>query len=368
MSESRAPARMRHSWEARCRMVRLMLDGVAPADAARVCGASRATAYRLLARFAAGGWDALRDRPPIAKHCPWRLSIAAEQQILELRARTGWGPAWLAALLGRPPSTIWRVLKRGGVSRRAAQPRPDAQRYEYAEPGGLIHLDIKRLGRFWQPGKRVLGTDVGNRSRHAGWQYLHVMIDDHSRLAHAIVLPTVSPRLPTSAPRAPRLACRARHPRRARAHRQRQRLSLLRLCRSDQKRRTQAPANTTTTPSDERQGRGPDRHLATRMGLRPHLALKRRPRTRTTWLSPLVQHTPTPRIPQRPTHQPNLTSSGVLQLAAPCAPRWGRAHAARAHEVSTCCWGRARSGCTASATSSRPGTAPSRPRRRPSRR
>jgi transposase InsO family protein len=193
MSESRAPARMRHSWEARCRMVRLMLDGVAPVDAARFCGASRATAYRLLARFSAGGWDALRDRPPIAKHCPWRLSVAAEQQILELRARTGWGPARLAALLGRPPSTVWRVLKRGGVSRRATQPRPDARRYEYAQPGGLIHLDIKRLGRFWQPGKRVLGSDVGNLSRRAGWQYLHVMIDDHSRLAHAVVLPTESP-------------------------------------------------------------------------------------------------------------------------------------------------------------------------------
>jgi transposase len=208
MCESRAPARMRHSWEARCRMVRLMLDGVAPVDAARICGASRATAYRLLARFSAGGWDALRDRPPIAKHCPWRLSVAAEQQILELRARTGWGPARLAALLGRPPSTIWRVLKRGGVSRRVAQPRPDACRYEYAEPGGLIHLDIKRLGRFWQPGKRVLGAEVGNRSRYAGWQYLHVMIDDHSRLAppsccRQRVPPTADERSTSTSPGSP---------------------------------------------------------------------------------------------------------------------------------------------------------------------
>jgi transposase InsO family protein len=181
---------MRHSWEARCRLVRLMLDGIAPCEAAQICGASRATAYRLLARHAAGGWGALRDRPPIAKHCPRRLSVEAERQIIELRARTGWGPARLAAMLGRPPSTVWRVLKRAGVSRRAAQPRPDVHRYEYAAPGELIHLDIKRLGRFWQPGKRVLGHQVGNLSRHAGWHYLHVMIDDHSRLAHAVVLPT----------------------------------------------------------------------------------------------------------------------------------------------------------------------------------
>ena len=58
MIESRAPRRMRHSWEARCRLVRLMLDGVSPSWAAIVCGASRATAYRALARYRAGGWEA----------------------------------------------------------------------------------------------------------------------------------------------------------------------------------------------------------------------------------------------------------------------------------------------------------------------
>jgi transposase len=190
MSESRAPARMRHSWEARCRLVRLILDGVAPADAARICGASRATAYRLLARHAAGGWAALRDRPPIATHCPRRLSPEAEAQIVELRLRTGWGPARLSVVLGRPASTVWRVLKRAGVSRRATQPRPDANRYEYAEAGQLIHLDIKRLGCFWQPGKRALGSEVGQLNRRAGWHYVHVMVDDHSRIAHAVVLPS----------------------------------------------------------------------------------------------------------------------------------------------------------------------------------
>jgi transposase len=194
MSESRAPARMRHSWEARCRLVRLMLDGVAPSDAARLCGASRATAYRLLARHAAGGWAALRDRPPVAKHCPRRLSPEAEAQIVELRRRTGWGPARLSAVLGRPSSTVWRVLKRAGVSRRAAQPRPDVRRYEYDRPGELIHLDIKRFGRFWQPGKQALGVEVGTRNPNAGWQYLHVMVDDHSRIAHAVLLPTEGPR------------------------------------------------------------------------------------------------------------------------------------------------------------------------------
>jgi transposase InsO family protein len=178
---------MRYSWETRCAMVQAMLDGASPAQAAARFGASRATAYRLLAAFRGGGWEALRDRPPIARHCPHRLSAAAEAQIVELRARTGWGPKRLSALLGWPASTIWRVLQRRGCSRRAAAARPQLVRYEHAAPGDLVHLDTKKLGRFWQPGKRALGDGV-QRNRQAGWQHLHLAIDDHSRLAHAVIL------------------------------------------------------------------------------------------------------------------------------------------------------------------------------------
>ena len=189
MFESNAPRRMRHSWEARCRLVGLMLTGVSPAQAAAVCGASRATAYRVLGRYRAGGWEALRDRAPIARSHPARLSREAEQQIIELRRRTGWGPKRLAGVLGWPAATIWRVLRRHGISRRAAAPRPPANRYEYAAPGELVHLDIKRLARFWQVGKRALGDGV-RRSRNAGWQYLHLAVDDHSRYAVAQLRPT----------------------------------------------------------------------------------------------------------------------------------------------------------------------------------
>ena len=145
---------------------------------------SRATAYRLLRRYQEGGWEALRDRPPVARHCPHRLSPEAEAQIVELRRRTGWGPRSLSAALGRPPSTIWRVLVRHGCSRQARMPRPAANRYEYAAPGELVHLDIKKLARFWHVGKRVLQDGV-RRSGGAGWSYAHVAVDDHSR--HAIV-------------------------------------------------------------------------------------------------------------------------------------------------------------------------------------
>jgi|SRR4051812_9112057 len=190
MFESRAPRRMRHSWEARCRLVQLVLEGVPPAQAAVVCGASRATAYRLCARYRVGGWEALRDRAPIAKSHPARLSAEAELQIIELRRATGWGPKRLAAVMGWPAATIWRVLRRHGLSRRARAPRLPANRYEYAAPGELVHFDIKRLGRFWQVGKRALGDQVGNRSKRAGWQYLHLAIDDHSRYAVAQLRPT----------------------------------------------------------------------------------------------------------------------------------------------------------------------------------
>ncbi|HEY2868228.1 MAG TPA: helix-turn-helix domain-containing protein, partial [Gaiellales bacterium] len=151
------PVRLRHSWEARCRLVCLVLSGFSPQAASKACGMSRATAYRLLKRYHEGGWEGLRDRPPVAKRCPHRLSPEAEAQIVALRRQTGWGRRGLAAALGWPPSTIWRVLRRHGVSRAERQPRPPANRYEHAAPGELVHLDAKKLGRFWQIGKHVLG-------------------------------------------------------------------------------------------------------------------------------------------------------------------------------------------------------------------
>jgi len=184
MMEGRRPLRLRHSWEARCRLVGLVLSGLSPQAASRACGMSRSTAYRLLGRYREQGWEGLRDLPPIAKHHPHRLSPQVEEQIVELRRRTGWGPRALSAALGRPPSTIWRVLRRYGCSRAERAPRPAANRYEYAAVGELVHLDIKQLGRFWHVGKRVLDDGV-KRNRHAGWSYAHVAVDDHSR--HATV-------------------------------------------------------------------------------------------------------------------------------------------------------------------------------------
>jgi transposase InsO family protein len=87
---------------------------------------------------------------------------------------------------------VWKVLRRYGVSRLRRPLRGPVVRYERSRPGELVHVDIKRLGRFWSVGKAILGDGV-NRSRRAGWQYLHLAIDDHSRLAYAELLPSESP-------------------------------------------------------------------------------------------------------------------------------------------------------------------------------
>jgi transposase InsO family protein len=174
---------MRFSFESRCRIVRLIEEGASPQAAAAACGASRATAYRLWSRFREGGWAALADRPSTPKRQPRRLPSAAEQEILAARAYLKAGPVVVAAAVGRPPSTVGKVLRRAGCSRLPRPRRDPRVRYERERPGELLHLDTKKLGRFWEIGKRILGDRV-QRSRHAGWQYLHVAIDDHSRLAY----------------------------------------------------------------------------------------------------------------------------------------------------------------------------------------
>ena len=105
------------------------------------------------------------------------------------RERSGAGPLTLGAMLGRPASTVGKVLRRLGRSRLPREPRPPMVRHERERPGELLHIDTKKLGRFWNVGKRILGDGV-TRSPRAGWQHVHVAVDDHSRLAYAEVLPS----------------------------------------------------------------------------------------------------------------------------------------------------------------------------------
>jgi transposase InsO family protein len=178
---------MRFSFESRCRIVQLVLAGESPQAAAAACGASRATGYRLWRRYAEGGWEALRERPSRPKRQPRRLPPESEAEIAALRLRTQAGPLVLAAILERPPSTIGKVLRRLGLSRLPKPEREPVIRYERERAGALLHVDTKRLNRFWHVGKAIL-KDGRRRSTGAGWHFLHVAIDDHTRLAYAEVL------------------------------------------------------------------------------------------------------------------------------------------------------------------------------------
>ncbi len=180
--------RMRYSLESRCRIVRLILDGLSPQAAAAACGASRATGYRLWGRYKQGGWAALADRRSTPRRQPRRVPRAVELEILGWRRRTGYGPLRLAAILELPASTIGKVLRRLGHSRLPRPARDPRVRYERQQPGELLHVDTKRLGRFWRLGHRVVSRGELPGNRGAGWQHLHVAIDDHTRLAYAELL------------------------------------------------------------------------------------------------------------------------------------------------------------------------------------
>ena len=183
------PGRMRFSFESRCRIVALIVAGQSPQAAAAACGASRATGYRLWCRFRQGGWAALHDRPSTPIRQPLRLSAEAEAEILRWREHLRAGPLVIAAAVDRPASTVGKVLRRAGCSRLPRPQRDPKVRYERDRPGELLHVDTKKLGRFFAVGKRILQDGV-QRSPKAGWQHLHVAIDDHTRLAYCELLAT----------------------------------------------------------------------------------------------------------------------------------------------------------------------------------
>ena len=183
------PLRMRYSIESRCRAVQLMEQGIRPAQAAARVGASRATGYRWWTRYRVEGWEGLRDRPSTPHRQPRRLPPEVEAEILWARERSGAGPQVVGAILGHAASTVGKVLRRRGRSRLPREPRPPVVRYERERPGELLHIDTKKLGRFWNVGKRILRDGV-QRSPRAGWHHVHVAVDDHSRLAYVEVLPS----------------------------------------------------------------------------------------------------------------------------------------------------------------------------------
>ena len=126
----------------------------------------------------------LAERSSRPHRSPARLPAAEEQRICELRRRTGWSPRRIADEVGRPHSTVHQVLRRGGCSRPEPAERPPLIRYQWPCPGQLLHMDVKRFGKFTEPGHAVTG-DRTQRSRRVGWEYVHSIVDDCSRLAYS---------------------------------------------------------------------------------------------------------------------------------------------------------------------------------------
>jgi transposase InsO family protein len=175
-------------------IVERLAAGWTVAAVAVALGTSPRTVRKWRDRFAAEGEPGLRDRSSRPHRSPARLSAAAEAEIEALRRARRSGPV-IARQLGRPVSTVGKVLRRLGLGRLAAlDPPRQVIRYEREHPGELIHLDTKKLGRIEGIGHRITGDRTGQSSRRGrgegiGWEYLHVAIDDASHLAYTALLP-----------------------------------------------------------------------------------------------------------------------------------------------------------------------------------
>jgi transposase InsO family protein len=178
-------------------MVQRIAAGRPPAQVAAEMGISRTTAWRWWRRWQAEGRAGLVDRPSVARTHPRRTAACTETRIRVWRHLSRRGPVFIAHQLGLPASTVGRVLGRHHTPPLAAcdpvtghvirASRASARRYEHNQPGDLIHLDVKKLGRIPDGGGwRAHGRGARPAARRGlGYDYVHTAVDDHSRLAYA---------------------------------------------------------------------------------------------------------------------------------------------------------------------------------------
>ena len=177
---------------ARLEIARAVESGLSQRQVARQFAVSPATVNTIWRRWREASMAdrqsgaCLLPRRPVPKSCPWQLSAEDEQQILRARERTNWGPMRLAALVGRHRATIWKVLFRHGVSRRRRAGRQTFRRFEWSQPGALLHIDAYKAPKFLAPGHRVTGDrDKNGRARGLGHTVVIAVQDDHTRLIYA---------------------------------------------------------------------------------------------------------------------------------------------------------------------------------------
>jgi transposase InsO family protein len=189
VAHHRARFTARGRWEVVRRVVELDQTF---AQAAAWANVSKSTVHGWVTRWRAASPQAraslacLAERSSRPRTSPTQVPAEEAVRICELRERTGWSPRRLAdeSEVARSHSTVHRVLQRAGVSRRPRPPRPAVVRYLWPCPGQLLHMDTKKLGKFAQPGHKLTGNRA-RRSRRVGWEYVHSIIDDCSRLAYS---------------------------------------------------------------------------------------------------------------------------------------------------------------------------------------
>lgn len=175
---------------------RVLEGGLSLKEAEAEFKLSRQTAGKWVRRYKEQGVAGLKDRSSRPHRCPRRTSEERHVEIERLR-RERWTGVRIAQQLGLSPATVSRVLRRLKLNRiRDIEPRLPPHRYEHAAPGDMLHLDIKRLVRIQRPSHRV----TGNRRdgvKGIGAEFLHVAIDDHSRIAFTAMYPDQTERSST---------------------------------------------------------------------------------------------------------------------------------------------------------------------------
>jgi len=181
-------------------LVSAIADGMTLRAAAAAFRVSPATAHRWWHRWLEAGEEARRslscllDRSSRPRRSPRQLAPELEAVICACRCRTGWGPRLVAGATGIAHSTVWKVLRRAGISRPPQRAKEPANSYEWPCPGDLLHMDTSRYARFLQPGHRVTGNRsqaLRGRSKRTlvGYDVAHAIVDDHSRLAYVELHP-----------------------------------------------------------------------------------------------------------------------------------------------------------------------------------
>ena len=177
-------------------LIQRIQAGIPVTSAAEAAGVSRRTATKWKGRYQEAGSAALVDRSSRPHRSPRQTSPVVVEEILRWRRRRQTGPQ-IASRVGSSPATVARVLAREGLSRlKNLDPKQPVRLYQRDHPGELIHIDIKKLGRIQVIGHRITGNRR-QRGRSAGWEFVHVAVDDASRLAYAEVL--ANERSPTAA-------------------------------------------------------------------------------------------------------------------------------------------------------------------------